>query len=41
MAAWLRKYIGLIINRKTVLRHMREMYIQAISPQYNTSKSES
>jgi putative transposase len=40
ITAWLRKYRRLIINRKTVLRHMREMSIQAIYPRQNTSKSE-
>lgn len=40
IAVWLRKYKGLIINRKAVLRHMREMGIQAIYPRQNTSKPE-
>ena len=31
---------GIHINHKTVLRHMREMGIQAIYPRQNTSKSE-
>jgi len=35
---WLRKYEGVIANHKSVLRHMREMGIQAIYPRPNTSK---
>lgn len=37
---WLKKYNNMTINKKTVLRHMREMGIQAIYPRKNTSKAE-
>ena len=39
IAVWLKKYRQLTINKKTVLKHMREMGIQAIYPRQNTSKS--
>jgi putative transposase len=35
---WLQKYEGMSINHKSILRHMREMGIQAIYPRPNTSK---
>jgi putative transposase len=38
IAVWLKKYEGMVINRKAVLRHMREMGIQAVYPRQNTSK---
>lgn len=37
ICAWLSRYHGIHINHKTVLRHMREMGIQAIYPQQDTS----
>jgi putative transposase len=37
---WLKHYEGITLNHKTVLRHMREMGIQAIYPRQDTSKSE-
>jgi putative transposase len=38
IAVWLKKHEGLVINHKAVLRHMREMGIQAIYPRPNLSK---
>lgn len=38
ITVWLKKYEGMVINHKTILRHMREMGIQAIYPRQNTSK---
>jgi len=38
ITVWLKKYEGIVINHKTVLRHMRQMGIQAIYPRQNTSK---
>lgn len=38
ICAWLNRYEGIHINHKAVLRHMREMGIQAIYPRQNTSK---
>jgi putative transposase len=35
---WLRKYEGLMINHKSVLKHMREMGIQAIYSRPDTSR---
>lgn len=37
ICAWLNKYNGVHINHKAVLRHMREMGIQAVYPRQNTS----
>ena len=37
ICAWLSRYHGIHINHKTVLRHMREMGIQAIYPRQDTS----
>ncbi|OAA91871.1 Integrase core domain protein [Clostridium ljungdahlii] len=39
ITVWLKKYRQITINKKTVLKHMREMGIQAIYPRQNTSKS--
>lgn len=38
ICAWLNKYEGFTINHKAVLRHMREMGIQAVYPRQHTSK---
>lgn len=38
ICAWLNCYEGIHINHKAVLRHMREMGIQAIYPRQNTSR---
>lgn len=38
ICAWLNRYYGIVINHKAVLRHMREMGIQAVYPRENTSK---
>jgi len=38
ISVWLNKYEGFTINHKAVLRHMREMGIQAVYPRPNTSK---
>ena len=38
ITVWLNKYEGLVINHKAILRHMREMGIQAVYPRQNTSK---
>jgi len=38
ITVWLKKYEGLVVNHKAILRHMREMGIQAIYPRQNTSK---
>lgn len=38
ITVWLKKYEGMVINHKSILRHMREMGIQAIYPRQNTSK---
>lgn len=38
VGVWLNKYEGLSINRKAILRHMREMGIQAIYPRQKTSR---
>lgn len=38
ICAWLNRYNGISINHKAVLRHMREMGIQAVYPRENTSK---
>jgi putative transposase len=35
---WLKKHEGMVINHKAVLRHMRQMGIQAVYPRQNTSK---
>lgn len=35
---WLKKHEGMAVNHKSVLRHMREMGIQAIYPKPDTSK---
>lgn len=40
IAVWLKKYNNMTINKKAVLRHMREMGIQAIYPRKNASKAE-
>lgn len=39
IGAWLNRYENFHINPKAVLRHMREMGIQAIYPRQNTSKA--
>jgi len=38
ICAWLNHYEGIPINHKAVLRHMRDMGIQAVYPRQNTSK---
>ena len=38
ISVWLCKYESLVVNRKAVRRHMREMGIMAIYPLQNTSK---
>ena len=38
ICAWLGRYHGIRINHKAVLRHMREMGIQAIYPRQDTSQ---
>jgi putative transposase len=38
VAVWLRKRENLTVNRKAVLRHMREMGVQAVYPRQNTSR---
>ena len=38
ISVWLRKYEEMVVNRKAVIRHMREMGIKAIYPRQNTSK---
>jgi len=38
ISVWLKKYEGMVVNHKAVLRHMREMGIQALYPRKNTSK---
>jgi putative transposase len=38
VTVWINKHEGIVINRKTVLRHMREMGIQAVYPRQKTSK---
>jgi len=38
ITVWLNKYEGLVINHKAILRHMRQMGIQAVYPRQNTSK---
>lgn len=40
ICAWLNRYNEIVINHKAVLRHMREMGIQAVYPRENTSKPE-
>ena len=38
ICAWLARYHGIHVNHKAVLRHMREMGIQAIYPRQDTSQ---
>ncbi|MDY3982836.1 MAG: IS3 family transposase [Veillonellaceae bacterium] len=38
ICCWLNNKEHILINHKTVLKHMREMGIQAIYPRRNTSK---
>jgi putative transposase len=38
ITVWLNKHEGMFVNHKAILRHMREMGIQAIYPRQNTSK---
>jgi putative transposase len=38
VTVWLNKHEGFTINRKAILRHMREMGIQAVYPRQSTSK---
>ena len=38
ITVWLNKYEGLVINHKAILRHMREMGIQAVYPRQDPSK---
>jgi len=38
ISAWLNKYEGFAVNHKAILRHMREMGIQAVYPRQSTSK---
>lgn len=38
ITAWLGRYEGICINHKAVLRHMREMGIQAVYPRQDTSR---
>jgi len=41
ITVWLNKYEGFAINHKAILRHMREMGIQAVYPRQSTSKPNS
>ena len=38
ISVWLKKHEGMVVNEKAVLRHMREMGIQAVYPRQNTSR---
>lgn len=41
ICAWIKRYDGIKINHKAVLRHMQEMRIQDVYPRQNTGRPES